>query len=149
VVTGVAIVAAYADREQFALKIKSVYAPAPPKAANGAVRGAVPDAVTGDAPWALSALPECFRQRSKATSVHESFILAHLPKHAVMVRPPATLQFADCTLRVAGAEIFVRRGKDELRIAPPARLYTAQDAVALLRATPTGYELRTYGTSGF
>jgi len=149
VVVGVAIVAAYANRDVIALKIKSVYVRVPPKAANGGNAGGVPGAVRGDAPWALSALPECFQQRSKATSSDLAYALAHLPKGATMVRPPATLRYADCTLTILQDTIYVTRGSDRLRIPPHARLYTGPNALALLRVTGSGYELRTYDVSGY
>lgn len=144
-VTGVVIVAGYANRERLRLKVASVYASVPPKAAQTpppSKRRAV--AFTGDAPWALSALPECFVQQSKSTSRTLDYVLAHLPKDVRMVRPPQTLQYADCTLRVVGETIYVDRGSDRLRIPPPARLYVGGRHLALLRGSEGGYELRVY-----
>jgi hypothetical protein len=139
-----AIVAGYYNREKLAIKIKSV--PVTPKPAQAEAEGARrPRAFTGDAPWALSALPECFDQTSKSTSPTMPYILAHLPKGAAMVRPPATLRYADCTLRVsADGEVLVDRGNDHMRIPPQARIYTAPGNIALLRGAEGGYELRVY-----
>lgn len=143
----VAIVAGYMHREQLALKIKSVYAPAPPKAAQREAQGERKSgAFTGDAPWALSALPECFEQTTKSTSPTLQYVLARLPSGASMVRPPATLHYADCTLRVEGAQVFVDRGADHMRVPPQARIYTAPGTLALLRGSEGGYELRIYKT---
>jgi hypothetical protein len=122
-----------------------VFVPVPPKAAQHVAEGPRKAAVfSGDAPWALSALPECFDQTSKSTSPTLPFIIAHLPAGATMVRPPARLQYGDCTLRVRGDEVFVDRGGDHMHIPPQARIYTAPGKVALLRGTEGGYELRVY-----
>jgi hypothetical protein len=140
-----AIVAGYVNREKLAIKIKSVFVPVTPKPAQAEAQGARGyGAFTGDAPWALSALPECFDQRSKSTSPTLPYIVAHLPKGAAMVRPPATLHYADCTLRVTGDEVLVDRGTDHMRIPPEARVYTAPGSIALLRGVEGGYELRVY-----
>lgn len=142
---GVAIVAGFANRDRIRLKIASVYASVPPKAAQTpppSARNA--RAFVGDAPWALSALPECFDQLSKSTSPTLDYILAHLPKGAAMVRPPQTLQYADCTVRVVDDMVYVDRGQDHLRVPPPARVYTGGAYVALLRGGVGGYELRVY-----
>ena len=140
-----AVVSGYVNPGKIALKIKSVYVKVPPKAAQPEPSGTrVAAGVTGDAPWALSALPECFDQQSKSTGPQLSYILAHLPARAQMVRPPATLHYADCTLRVQGAQVIVDRGTDHMLIPPQARLYTAPGKVALLRGSDGGYELRVY-----
>ena len=73
-----------------------------------------------------------------------SYIRAHLPAGAQMVRPPATLHYADCTLHVQDAQVFVDRGTDHMRIPAQARLYTAPGRIALLRGSDGGYELRVY-----
>jgi hypothetical protein len=140
-----AIVAGYVNREKIAVKIKSVFVPVPPKAAQHVAEGErKAGAFSGDAPWALSALPECFDQTSKATSPTLPYVLAHLPAGAAMVRPPATLQYADCTVRVTGDEVFVDRDGDHMHIPPQARIYTAPGSIALLRGSEGGYELRVY-----
>ena len=141
----VAVVAAYANRGRLRLQIASVQASVPPKVSQTEPptrRQAVP--FTGDAPWALSALPECFFPASESTAASLSYVLAHLPRGAAMVRPPARLTYHDCTIRVAGDEVFVDRGKDRLRIPPPVRLYAAGRSLAVLRVTDGHYELRNY-----
>lgn len=140
-----AVVSGYIDPGKIALKIKSVYVKTPPKAAQQEPLGNRTAAgVTGEAPWALSALPECFHQQSKSTGPQLSYIIAHLPRGAQMIRPPATLHYGDCTLRVQDAQVFVDRGTDHMLIPPQARLYTAPGKVALLRGSDGGYELRVY-----
>ncbi|MGB6519172.1 MAG: hypothetical protein WBE79_11795, partial [Candidatus Cybelea sp.] len=67
IVVGAAMgVAAWVNRDLIRIKIASVYARVPAKAGAAAARGqaAIP-ALTGDAPWALSALPECLTQLSE------------------------------------------------------------------------------------
>lgn len=143
----VSAIAAYANRDALKIKIASVYAPVKPKVAqsNPPVATTAPPFV-GDAPWALSALPECFSQTLKATSRGLAYVTSRLPRGAAMVRPPATLRYADCTVLVRGEQIDVRRGTDRLRVPPPARLYVAGTQLALLRGTSGGYELRVYDT---
>lgn len=150
-VAAVAAVAGYANRDRLRLKIASVYASVPPKAAQPAPRWArTAGAFTGDAPWALSALPECFEQLSKATSRQLAYVQARLPHDLTMIRPPQSLHFADCALQVRGDEVLVRRGSDRMRIPPSVRLYVnaSQTRLALLRRGPNGYELRVYQTLG-
>jgi hypothetical protein len=144
----VAVVAAYANRERIRLKIASVYATVPPKAAQEPTpskRGV--RAFRGDAPWAFSALPECFQPVSKSVGPLK-FVLAHLPKGSTMVPATATRYFSDCTVRVKGDEVDVERGVDRLRIPPPVRLYESSDSVTLLRGLAGTYEMRTYVAHG-
>ncbi len=141
-------VAAYANRDVLAIKIKSVYVRVAPKASiPQRTRAPNRGAFSGDAPWALSALPECFTQASKTTSPQLQPVLQHLPKGATMVRPPADLRYADCTLLVRGDVIYVRRGGDRMRVPPAARLYVSGNGLALLRSLEGGYELRVYRTA--
>lgn len=141
------MVAGWTNREKIALKIKSVYASVPPKASQTLApsqRGH--SNVYGDAPWAMSALPECFTQVSK-TSGPRAYVLAHLPAGATMMRPGESVSLSDCTLQVSGDTILVTRGADRLRIPPIARLYRAGTSLALLRGGGGGLELRVYETS--
>jgi hypothetical protein len=138
------VVAGYVNREKLAIKIKSVFVPVPPKPAQAGAEGRSAGSFRGDAPWALSALPECFDQTSKSTAPALGYVLQHLPAGASMVRPPATLRYADCTLHVTGDQVLVDRGSDRLRIPPQSRIYTAPGTLALLRGSNGGYELRVY-----
>ncbi|HET7812760.1 MAG TPA: hypothetical protein VFL13_00145 [Candidatus Baltobacteraceae bacterium] len=140
-------VAGWTNREKIALKIKSVYASVPPKASQALPPGKRGHSnVAGDAPWAMSALPECFTQESK-TSGPSAYVLAHLPAGAAMMRPGETASFGDCSLQVSGDAILVTRGSDRLRIPPIARLYRAGTTLALLRGGGGGLELRIYDTA--
>jgi hypothetical protein len=106
---------------------------APPQAGN----------VTGNAPWALSALPDCFEQRSE-TSGRASYVEARLPAGAQPVRPGTRLTYGSCTILVRGDELLVERGSDRLRVPPEARLYTIGTSLALLRTSGSITDLRIY-----
>ncbi len=137
-------VAAWVNRDLIRIKIASVYARVPPKAGAAAARRKTAiSALSGDAPWALSALPECLIQMSES---HGSlaYVRAHLPPGALAIVPPATLVYGDCSIRIDGSEAFVRRGADRLRIPPRVKFYRAEGLLALIRETAQSAELRVY-----
>lgn len=145
IVLGVAVVVAgWVNRDLIRIKLASVYAhvPAKPGAPASALR-ATAAPLSGDATWALSALPECLEQTSESHGT-PAYVRRHLPAGAVRVVPPATLVYADCSIRVVGDEAYVRRGPDRLRIPPHAEFYRAGALLALLRETPANAELRVY-----
>jgi hypothetical protein len=145
IVFGIAMaVAAWVNRDLIRIKIASVYAhvPAKPGAALERERAPAP-ALRGDAPWALSALPECLIQMSESNGSPE-YVRAHLPNGAVPIVPPATLVYGDCSIRITGSEAYVRRGVDRLRIPPRVQFYRTEGLLALIRETPQGAELRIY-----
>lgn len=145
IVVGIAIgVAAWVNRDLIRIKIASVYLHVPPKpgAAPSHEGGSVP-ALRGDAPWALSALPECLIQTSESSGPL-TYVRAHLPHGAVPIVPPATLVYGNCSIRITGSEAYVLRGPDRLRIPPRAQFYRAEGLLALIRETPQGAELRVY-----
>lgn len=132
------------NRDLIRIKIASVYASAPPKPApSDTNRGGSEAGMRGDAPWALSALPECLVQMSETTGP-ASYTLPHLPGGSVLVAAPATLHYADCTISVAGDEAFVSRGADRFRIPPKIRFYRTAQTLSLLRVEGGGTELRVY-----
>lgn len=137
-------VASWASRDLIRIKIASVYArvAAKPGGAMGAER-ATAAPLTGDAPWALSALPECLMQLSESNG-SAAYVRAHLPAGAVPIRPPATLHYGDCSVTIAGDEAYVRRGSDRLRIPPSVQFYRAQGLLVTIRETPQQVELRVY-----
>ncbi len=102
-----------------------------------------PSRLAGDAPWALSALPECFEQLSVDTG-NRGFLLRHLPADSIRVAPPARLEYADCWIYIVRDEVYVQRGRDAFRIPPPARLYRSPGRLSLLRTSAGGGELRVY-----
>lgn len=140
------IVGVYWNREQLAIRIKSVFVPVPPKAAQSeppSKRNT--NAFFADAGWALSVLPDCFTQISKSTGPLK-YVLGNLPPAAAMLRPGATVDSADCHVTVTANTVLVTRGTDRLRVPPIARLYQAPGRLALLRGADDGFELRVYET---
>src|SRR5580704_3187550 len=87
--------------------VQSTASPSPPRRqGTSAYLARVPN---GDAPWAMSALPECFHQRHE---VHgpRGFVLAHLPAGARRIPPGTSVSSKDCTVVVGERSIDVRRG---------------------------------------
>ena len=143
VVGGAVLATAWVQRDLIRIKIASVYAHAAKAgASSGPVAGGGAP-LRGDAPWALSALPECLIQTSE-WSGSSSYVRAHLPAGAVAVAPPARLVYGDCAISIAGDEAYVRRGNDRLRIPPRVRFYRAAGLLAMIRETPDSAELRVY-----
>jgi len=138
------VVAGWMNRDLIRIKIASVYAPAPPKPlpSEGPGRG-TPVPLSGDAPWALSALPECLVQISETTGPPD-YVLPHLPPGSQPVHPPRTLRYGDCTIFVTGDEATVSRGADRFRIPPKIRFYRTSATLALLRVEGGGMDLRVY-----
>ena len=67
VLTVVVLATAWENRELIRIRIASTSVPAPPKPADSTGGGGVTVPFRGDAPWALSALPECLTQLSVST----------------------------------------------------------------------------------
>jgi hypothetical protein len=137
-------VAGWVNRDLIRIKIASVYARVAAKPGGSAAPARVTAApLTGDAPWALSALPECLMQTSESTGSW-AYVRAHLPAGSVPIRPPATLHYGDCSVTITGDEAYVRRGSDRLRIPPRVQFYRVQDLLAMVRETAQTVELRVY-----
>ncbi len=141
---GAILGAGWANRDLIRIKIASVYARVAAKADGSSrlERGAAAP-LSGDAPWALSALPECLMQISKSTG-SASYVRAHLPPRAVPIVPPARLVYADCSIAIAGEEAVVRRGSDRLHIPPRVSFYRAAKLLATIREGAGSAELRVY-----
>ncbi len=145
IVVGVAVLAtAWANRDLIRIKIDSAYARvrAKPGGAGNAPHGPSA-ALHGDAPWALSALPECLTQVSESSGP-ASYVRARLPRDAAPIVPPATLVYGNCTITIAGDQAYVRRGADRLHIPPHVRFYRASGLLALMREDSHGAQLRVY-----
>ena len=102
-----------------------------------------PDDTTGNAPWALSALPDCFVQRSE-TSGAPAYVEAQIPARARPVPEGTRLSYGPCTILVQKGELLVERGSDRLRVPPRATLYTAGNMLVLIRVSGKTAVLRTY-----
>jgi hypothetical protein len=101
----------------------------------------------GDAPWALSALPDCLIQQSESTGTL-AYVRSKLPEGATAVPGGTILHYGPCTISVRDGEAVVSRGSDRLRIPPRVTLYRADGTLALLRETGARGELRVYTPSG-
>lgn len=109
----------------------------------GGSSGANGAALTGDAPWALSALPDCFMQQTE-WSGSTTYVEAHLSGSARKVAPGTRLQYGPCTIFVRDGEVWVSRGVDRFRIPPAATLYRDGSQLLLLRITGHSAVLRSY-----
>ncbi|MBV8602176.1 MAG: hypothetical protein JO359_11485 [Candidatus Eremiobacteraeota bacterium] len=98
-------------------------------------------ALAGDAPWALSALPDCAQQhaeyRGPATEVRP-----RIPADAIPMQ--GELHAGPCSLDVTAHGIAIARGSDHLRIPPPARLLKSGERYYLYREERNTAELRVY-----
>lgn len=137
-------IAAWVNRDLIRLKIASVYAPVRPK--EGAPRANAGDSASdlrGDAPWALSALPECFRQQSESHGT-ERYVRAHIPSNAVPIASPHSVRYGDCTINVRASTAYVRRGADLFRIPPSVEFFKSGQLLVMLRVASGSADLRTY-----
>ena len=138
------VVAAWVNRDLIRIKMASVYARVAPKpGVSSSMSSGGTASMSGDAPWALSALPECLTQVSKSTGSRR-YVRAHLPHSARRIVPPARLAYGDCTISIDGDEAFVRRGSDRFRIPPRVQFYRVRGEVAMIRETAASVELRVY-----
>lgn len=102
-----------------------------------------PPPLRGNAPWALSALPECFHPDSSRSGT-PAFARARFPAAAVLVPSGRRLRVADCTLEVGSGTAVVVRGDNRLVVPPVARFYTAGRTLILDRTAGGREEVRTY-----
>ena len=102
-----------------------------------------PPPLRGEAPWALSALPECFHQESQRSG-SPTFARAQFPSGAALVPAGARLRVADCTLDVASDSAVVVRGDNRLFVPPVARFFVAGQRLILDRAAGGRVDVRVY-----
>ena len=100
-----------------------------------------PAVVRGDAPWALSALPDCARQHSETRGTI-AFVTRAIPADATPVS--GHLQAGPCSIDVSAGGILIVRGKDRLRIPPPARLLFSGGRYYLYERDRKGAVVRVY-----
>jgi hypothetical protein len=115
--------------------------PSPPR--HEAASTLQPGPVTGEAPWALSAVPECFRQ---ASAVHgtPAFVAARLPGDARRLPPGSVVSAADCRLLVGPATLTLERGGERLVVPREARAYVEGERLLVLRTAGATADLRVY-----
>jgi hypothetical protein len=145
IVLAIAVLAtAWEHRDLIRIRIGSTNLQVSPKPA-GAMGPAQTQsgALHGDAPWALSALPDCLQQISESTG-SVSYVRSRLPPGSSPVSAGSLLIYGNCTILVGDAELSVRRGPDRLRVPPHVTLYRAGGELALLRMTGKSGELRVY-----
>jgi hypothetical protein len=103
--------------------------------------GATPGPLYGEAPWALSALPDCARQHDEYRGNAEH-VRAKIPAGAIEVT--GHIIAGPCTIDVTSNGILVQRGSDRLRIPPPARLLYSGDRYYLYNTERKAAVLRVY-----
>lgn len=137
-------VAGWTNRDLIRIKIASVYKQGPAKSGfASSATGPAPVRLLGDAPWILSALPECLTQISESKGP-QPYVRAHLPRGATRIATHDTLTYGNCSIFISGDEAYVRRGVDYLRIPPRVQFYRAGDLLAIIRSSSDGTELRVY-----
>jgi len=148
IVLSIAVFAtAWNNRELIKIMIAPTTLPAPPKPQPGVTLGARPDVpLRGDAPWALSALPDCLHEATVSRGTL-GYVHAKMPPGASEVARGTELHYGPCTISYTGDEAIVTRGEDRLRIPPHLKLYMAVNILVLLRTTGPAGELRTYTPS--
>jgi hypothetical protein len=77
---------------------------------------------TGNAPWALDVLPECFHELARSSGT-PAFARARRPRGARALPAGTVLRVADCTLAIGDGRALVTRGADRLVIPPLAHFY--------------------------
>jgi hypothetical protein len=131
----------YRQLRQAVLQVSASPSGTPSAPRSQAPASSGPAAVRGDAPWALSALPDCARQHSE-TRGNTAFVMRAIPKDA---RPVSgRLVAGPCSIEVTANGILIARGKDRLRIPPPARLLYAGGRYYLYERDTKGAVLRVY-----
>lgn len=149
IVVGALLVALRFERPGRPLEVAPVRSTGSPSAARPQGRSTlVPLDVNGNAPWALSALPECFEQVFSARGKAD-YLRAQLPGGAVPVTGRAELLSADCRLEIAPGVASVERRGERLVIPPPVQFYRWPARIGFVRmAEKGGGELRVYRLHG-
>jgi hypothetical protein len=102
-----------------------------------------PRPFSGQGPWVLSALPECFDETSRVRGPAGT-LGAKVPSPGDRIAPGTTLRAGDCTLLVRAHDIWVDRGADRLRVPPDAALYRVDGHLTLIVRTGAQLEIRRY-----
>ena len=102
-----------------------------------------PRPFTGQGPWVLSALPDCFDEQSRVSGPAAA-VAAKLPPAGDRIAPGSTLHVKNCTLLVRAHDIWVDRGPDRLRVPPEARLYQVGGRLVLSARSDGQLEIRRY-----
>ncbi|MBC5811375.1 MAG: hypothetical protein GIW95_11080 [Candidatus Eremiobacteraeota bacterium] len=142
------VAAVLLQRREPPLDAASVQSRGTPSAPRAQADGPLPpSAVSGAAPWALSALPECFTQTSIAHGP-DAFVRPQIPSSAQPVVGDLRLEIADCTLHVYANAALVERGTDRLFVPADAHFFMNRKTLYLLRRDGRTEELRSYVLAG-
>ncbi len=99
---------------------------------------------TGEAPWALAVLPECFFELSRVAGA-PAYVNARRPVGSRPMRPGEVLRVNDCTLTVGADSAVVTRGADRLVIPPAAHFAReGRDRLVFDRESRGREELRVF-----
>jgi hypothetical protein len=102
-----------------------------------------PQPFSGQGPWVLSALPDCFDERSRVRGPIGA-LEAEFPPASTRIAPGTALRVRGCTLIVRPHDIWVERGADRLRVPPDAALYRVAGRLTLTVRTGGEVEIRRY-----
>lgn len=108
-----------------------------------AKRAAVEFSASGS--WVLSALPDCFDERSRVRGPAAA-VVAQIPPPTDRIAPGTVLAAGPCAVEVRADEIWVRRSGDRLRVPADARLYRADGLLVVVVRTADVVEIRQYRT---
>jgi hypothetical protein len=97
-----------------------------------------------EAPWALSALPECLRECAVRRG-GEADIRARLPARSERLAAGAVVTSGACRVIAGALDVRVERAEDRLRVPPPSELYASGEGLALVERRRNVTTLRTYG----
>ena len=119
--------------------------PSPPKREELSTVSPVP--VIGEAPWALSAVPECFEQ-VRLVRGPASRTRVRLPPGSTHLRAGSVVWVADCKVTVLAREVRLARGTDRLIVPPLAAAYAAGNRLTVVRRFSNQVDVRYYRPSG-
>ncbi len=138
------IAAFLAHRSALPLRIRAVQASGSPSSPRREIpsKSRTQDFI-GDAPWALSALPECLVQQTVWAGQGEGALRTHLPREAQAVSIGTVLRYNDCSITVRARDAFVVRGRDYLHIPPRTQFFVVGHRLFMMRVGRRA-ELRAY-----
>jgi hypothetical protein len=146
IVFGAIAIFAPLRRANVPLEIASVSAsPAGGGSATNAPQERPRSALSLEAAWALSALPECLRQCALRRG-DEAEIRARLPARSERLAAGSVVVSGACRLFAGGDDVRVERTGDRLRVPPPAALYASGEGLTLVERRRNVTTLRTYST---
>ncbi|MDP9018584.1 MAG: hypothetical protein M3N19_09705 [Candidatus Eremiobacteraeota bacterium] len=100
-----------------------------------------------DAPWVLSALPECLIPVRVWRARTRKALLPHIPSAALHVSAGTTLQYRSCEVVVGANDAMVTRGDDRFHIPAKSQFFTVGQKQLLFLREGRAAELRMYTTS--